>query len=231
MTDPRDLIAQLASEMARVPEAPNPVARLCAAASRVLGADGASVTLDNTSEKRITLCTTDAVAATLESAQEVTGEGPCIDAFVSDQPVTATIEQARDRWPMFMERATHVDVARFYALPMHTGSSVLGVMSLYQRSPAELAQEISDAAFLADALAVSVVGETERVQFTATDAWPDRREIHEATGMVIAQLGVREADALEILRARAFADTTDLVATARAVIARDLVFTRRGGQG
>ncbi len=56
-------------------------------------------------------------------------------------------------------------------------------------------------------------------------SWSKRAEIHQATGMVVAQLGVSPTDAFARLRAHAFTQGTTLAEVARAVVARRLRFT------
>ena len=52
-----------------------------------------------------------------------------------------------------------------------------------------------------------------------------RAEIHQATGMLIAQLGVPPAQALSLLRGRAFATGRRIEDVSRDVVARRLDFT------
>jgi hypothetical protein len=53
----------------------------------------------------------------------------------------------------------------------------------------------------------------------------DRAEVHQATGMILAQLGIPAEDAFVRLRAHAFAARRPLAEVARDVVARRLVFT------
>ncbi len=55
--------------------------------------------------------------------------------------------------------------------------------------------------------------------------WTDRAEVHQATGMVLAQLGIPAQDAFVRLRAHAFATRRPLPEVARDVVAGRLVFT------
>jgi AmiR/NasT family two-component response regulator len=57
-------------------------------------------------------------------------------------------------------------------------------------------------------------------------SWSKRAEIHQATGMVVAQLGVSPTDAFARLRAHAFSEGVQLGDVARDVVARRLRFTR-----
>jgi hypothetical protein len=56
-----------------------------------------------------------------------------------------------------------------------------------------------------------------------------RREIHQATGMVLAQSGATAAESLLLLRAYAFAHDLTLKATADAVLAGRLSFDPASG--
>ena len=56
-------------------------------------------------------------------------------------------------------------------------------------------------------------------------AFGHRAEIHQATGMVLVQLGVSATDALACLRGYAFVHRRLLLDVARGVVERRLVFT------
>ena len=56
------------------------------------------------------------------------------------------------------------------------------------------------------------------------DSLHDRAEVHQASGMISVQLGVRPADALTVLRARAYASDRSMIDLARAVITHQLRF-------
>jgi AmiR/NasT family two-component response regulator len=57
------------------------------------------------------------------------------------------------------------------------------------------------------------------------DTLVDRAEVHQATGMIAIQLGSNLADALTVLRARAFASGRPIVELAHDVVTRRLRFT------
>ncbi|MDT0351634.1 GAF and ANTAR domain-containing protein [Pseudonocardia charpentierae] len=56
--------------------------------------------------------------------------------------------------------------------------------------------------------------------------WNDRAEVHQATGMILVQLGISSQDAFVRLRAHAFAARRPVADVARDVVARRLVFTQ-----
>ena len=83
MTAKSAILAQLVRVVAsETSDQPLPV-RLCLASSAILGADGAAITLCYTETTRLTVCATDEIAARLEDLQEVLGEGPGPDAYIT----------------------------------------------------------------------------------------------------------------------------------------------------
>lgn len=229
VTEHTDLLARLASAVASAPESDSLTWRLVEATRRLLGADGASLTVDNASTNRITLCATDEVAAQLENLHDVLGEGPATSAYLTGERVTVTLAEAADRWPVFAEAATRqTPAAQVHALPMRQGSSVQGILTLYLRTPGPLAEDEQRAQFLADALAAALLHDADALSDLGPGgSWSNRAQVHQATGMVVAQLAVGVRDALAILRAHAFALDQPLAEVARAVVARELVFRRK----
>ena len=226
MGDRAGLLARLASAVATAPPTESLTWRLCEAARTILGADGASITMDNTSSSRITLAATDEVASKLENLHDVLGEGPATEAYLTGEPVVVDLATDADTWPVFVESALRqTGAAAVFALPMRAGRTVLGVLTLYRSTPGGLKEPLENARFLADALAAALLQATDATgEVSGGGSWSNRAEIHQATGMVVAQLGVGVADALAILRAHAFALDQDLSKVAHAVVTRVLVF-------
>jgi hypothetical protein len=73
--------------------------RLCLACVRLVGADGAAITLAYTRTERLTLCATDQTAARLEDLQDVTGQGPGPDAYRTGAAVTSSLGSSGRRRP------------------------------------------------------------------------------------------------------------------------------------
>ena len=107
--------------------------------------------------------------------------------------------------------------------------SDVGVLDLYRRTPGLLsATQMRDALNAADAATLILLGLRSGPgdEQSWDRSWGNRAEIHQATGMVVAQLGISAADALARLRAHAFAEQRLLGEVARDVVARRLRFTR-----
>src|SRR2546430_4241131 len=99
MADHASLPGRLDRAVAERPPGLPLAERVCEALRELLGADGASVTVDNLTVDRVTWCSTDERAQELENLQDVLGEGPCRDAFASRLPVSTGMGRwAASRW-------------------------------------------------------------------------------------------------------------------------------------
>ncbi|MFC0623478.1 ANTAR domain-containing protein [Kribbella deserti] len=204
--------------------------RLCRASQEILGADGAALTVRNTTASRATVCTTDKVIARLANLQEVTGQGPCREAFQHGTYFTVDLDDRFDpRWPEFSRAARRaVGPATMYSFPIHPDGETFAVISLYTVPDKDLAESTGDAQFLFDAAGKALLGDAAaHARLELAGAWSSHAEVHQACGMVVAQLHVAPDDALAILRAHAYARTITLADTARRVIDRELDFRPR----
>jgi GAF domain/ANTAR domain len=208
--------------------------RICRACVDGLDVDGAALSILTGTEARQSLCATDPVAQLLEELQFGLNEGACIEAATTGVPVlVADVAEGveRARWPVFASAVLERSPVRaLFALPLRWGSVSLGVLDLYRREPGPLSEpEVRDAAAAADTAALMLLGlRTDPGDPGA--GWLDhavanRAEIHQATGMVLMQLGVPPDEALARLRGYAFAHDRLLLDLARDVVARRIVFT------
>jgi len=220
------MLARLASSLAAgSPEQALPV-RLCRACVEILGADGGAITLASTRPERLTVSTSNGTSARIEDLQDVLGEGPGQEAFREGRPVVTRVDGVSGGpFPLFTELAESIaGPLTVWAIPMHPGGTTIGVVTLY-RAAGELEQSLDDAQFLADAAGAALLGERAGNGGARFAAWSARARVHQATGMIVAQLAISPADALAILRAHAFAESTTLDAMAAEVVERRLSFT------
>jgi hypothetical protein len=226
MTDHAVILARLARLVAANARERHLAERLCDACRLILDVDAASITVSNDTSNRITLAATNEVAARMEDLQDVLGEGPCHEAFRTGQPVAARLDdKAARRWPEFT-RAAREEVAslEIRCFAMRPGGRVLGTLSLYGELSAPESE--GTAQFLADAIGAALLRDPSGEAGVAdSGAWSSRALIHQATGMVIAQLKIDPDDALAILRAHAYAHETTLAKIAEQVVTRHLDFT------
>ena len=227
-----EVLTRLAQQVAlERPGDPLP-ARMCRACARVLGAGGAALTLANNDPERWVLFASDERAARLEDLQEVLGEGPSTDSYRTGELVEAQLGTgAPSRWPHLSDAARQafgpLDVM---AVPIHPDTEVLGVLTLYQDRGQRLLYGHATCQLLADSLGAALLHSPELagrdLDDHSADPWTDRARVHQATGMVVAQLAVGPDDAMALLRAHAFAHGATLGQIADQVLARDLDFTR-----
>jgi GAF domain-containing protein len=206
--------------------------QVCRACVAGLDVDGAAISLLTASSARETLCATDATAELLEDLQFSLGEGACVEAASSGRPVLVPDlyhSTETSRWPIFaaavMEQS---EVGALFAVPMQWATINIGVLDLYRKAPGSLSDaQLRDAVSAADMAALIFLG----VRTDPGDgAWLDhsvhgRAEIHQATGMVLAQLGISAADALARMRAYAYVEQRLLGEVAHDVVTRRLHFT------
>src|SRR2546423_1143476 len=207
------------------------LAHVCAAAVTLVGVNGVGVTVRVGSSAWATMHATDETASTLEELQVTVGQGPCVDAFSDGGPVLAADLTAREsqlRWPAFAPGALGAGARAIFAVPLQIGAIRWGAMDLYRSVPGGL-----DPDRLADALAVAEcvnillldgAGDPAGPTWPHLDRTAHQAEVHQATGMLVVQLGVSAEAAFARLRGYAYAHDRKLGDVARDVVARRLRF-------
>ncbi len=227
---------------------------LSAAAVREVGASGAWVTVFGSGMSHL-LHATDSVAARLADVEFTLGEGPGVRAgrtgrlvmvpdvhaerlHVSEAAGEGQI--ANDLSADLVEAARQLDVAAVFAFPLQVGAVRLGVLELYSchRGPLDTPQL---AAALRHALAIThallglsglesdgapndVVEPDLRVTNDGTAL--TRAVVHQATGMVMVQLGTSLDEAFTRLRAHAFVEGLPITEVAELIVDRRLRLER-----
>jgi hypothetical protein len=206
--------------------------RICQAFIAELDIDGAAISLHTAGNLRETLYASDATSDLLEELQFTLGEGACMDAARTGHPVLVPdmneiVESTR--WPVYAEAVVErAGVGAIFALPLQWATINLGVLDLYRKAAGSLSNsQLRDATSAADIAALMLLGlRTDPGEERVWDpSWSNRLEIHQATGMVIAQLNLSATDAFARLRAYAFTEHQLLGDVARDVVARRLRFT------
>lgn len=212
--------------------------RLCEVCAEVTGMSGAGVMLMSGDAHRGSLCTTNEVSAVIEQLQYVLGEGPCVDAYQQDWPVLEPdlANPQSSRWPAFAGQAAEAGARALFGFPLQVGSVRLGALNLYRDRPGPLTDDQhADALVLADLVAQSVLvlqaGAQPGTVAAELEAGAELQYVvHQASGMVSAQLGVSVGHALVRLRAFAFSNGIPLAEVAERVIRRKLRFAVTGDE-
>ena len=140
------------------------------------------------------------------------------------------------RWLAFTPPAIAAGVRAVFGFPLQVGSVHLGALNLCRDRPGPLSDDQH-----ADALVMAGIA-AQAVLVLQTGAPPERLaselgacadfhyEVHQASGMVAAQLEVSVGQALVRLRAYAFGNDRALNEVAKDVVARKLRFDAASGE-
>jgi hypothetical protein len=176
-----------------------------------------------------TVSASDDLAARIDELQFDLGEGPCWDALATGRPVLAPDLRgsSHERWPLFSPAASREQVGALFAFPMIVGHLRIGAIDLYSGAPTELEpQHARQAARLAglvgqNILRLSVI---EANNDSGGESKHSRRTIHQATGMLIAQLDLSAEEAGLVLQGHAFAAGRSMMSVADDILAGRLSF-------
>ena len=181
-----------------------------------------------------TLIASDGVADRLDELQFDLGEGPCWDSVNRRLPVFEPNMPGNGShaWPALSEAVLADGVHGVFAFPLLLGPIGVGAIDLYaldkcSLSVGEVARMQALAAAVTRLVLRRAIVRAEEPMESELENPHSRRVVHQATGAVIAQLGIPAADALLVLQGRAFAEGRPVRAVAEDVIAKRMVFTRQ----
>jgi hypothetical protein len=216
---------------------PDGALAVCQACVAWLPMTGASITMMDGGQGQEPVCATDSGAARIDELQFSLGDGPCVEAFTTGRAVLVPdiTDPAEGRWPVFAAAAADTGARGMFVFPLHVGAAKIGVLDCYRDAPGSLSDhDLSGALRAADAaiwtLLDRVDGRTTGEgdpNGSAADEQLDgstlaRAEVHQATGMLIAQAALDATTALALLRGVAFSAGRSIADVAGEVVARRL---------
>jgi len=175
------------------------------------------------------------LARSVEELQVTVGQGPSLEALTRDGAVLiAELDAAsfQTRWPLFAPTAAAAGVGSMCVAPMGVGGARFGVFVVYldraelpgpRVVPAEVLTDVLVFAEIALDLLLDLAADIVRGgddDLALGWFFDDHPAIHQATGMLSADLGVDMATAFVRLRAAAFADGLALSQVAQEVVCR-----------
>ncbi|MEH3154774.1 MAG: GAF domain-containing protein [Gordonia paraffinivorans] len=191
---------------------------LCRTAVRLTGVDGAAIAVfGSAGDARDLVFATDVTAAHLDDLQFTLGEGPCIDAFTTQEPVLVGAladDSVTDHWPVFRSEVRAMDIGAVFAVPVSADDFTVGVLELYRRRPGDLQRDERQAAQVCARLAavtirhnvddVAEAGDSVEEYIEGADEHLGRDDVHVAAGMIAVQLGIATDAALDLLKGASF---------------------------
>ena len=228
MADVDELLTRLAKGLVEGVDRGEPLPlRMCRTAAGILSCDGGAITIAYTEPERVTLCATDDVALLVEETQDLLEQGPGPDAYAVGECMRLELgaDIADPRWPLLETSAlTSLAPAVVHAVPLGIGGDVIGVLTLYQQPPGpEL--DVESALALGRVLRAALMADAPTQHDVGNGPWSERAEVHQATGMVVAQLRVAPGDALALIRAHAYSHDQSVGRSAHDVITLRLTFS------
>jgi hypothetical protein len=203
---------------------------LCDVCAEVTEVNGAGIMLMSGDLPHGSVGSSDLVSALIEQLQYDLGEGPCIDAYRQDRPMIEPdlANPATPRWLAFTGPAVEAGARAVFGFPVQVGAVRLGALNLYRDRVGPLTDDQhADALVMADVVAHSILmlqasAPPGTVAAELESGADFRYVVHQATGMVAAQLEISVSQALIRLRAYAFAKDRPLTEVAQDVVARKL---------
>ena len=192
---------------------------------------GASVCVRMGDLEQSTISVSDSIAAEIDELQYALGEGPHWDALRSGEPVSApNLRSSDERWPVLSGALAKLDLGALFAFPLRMGAVTVGVADLYRSKPGALGEhDIATAKSLARetaprALQLATVSAKAEAPVRPGLAAELRREVHQATGMILVQLNVDATEAFLRLKAYSFSSGNSIQDVAKDVVQRRLNF-------
>ena len=209
--------------------------RLCEACVVLFDIDAAAISLVLDGASSGTLGSSGAPARTYDELQFTLGEGPCLDSVARRTPILVVdlADPKEVRWPAYGPAMLAHQIRGVYAIPLVVAGEYVGALDLFRAQPGQLPDDdLAGAVAAAELAGVPLLDLLDGdMQAAAGDpnsnAWAElnalsRAEVSQATGMLVAQLGVEPAEALVRLRAHAYTTGRSATDVANDILERRL---------
>jgi GAF domain-containing protein len=192
---------------------------------QVLGVSAAGLLLADDARVLQVVAASSEPCRLLEVLQVQTGEGPCVDCFVSGQPIAVADVSRSERWPLFASVAVELGFASVHAVPMRLRAETIGALSFFmveRGGPPESGRRLGRA--LADVATIGLLQQraihhrdllAEQLQ----TALSSRVVIEQAKGILAERLHVDVDEAFVLLRRGARSHHRRLSDLAHAIVA------------
>ncbi len=180
------------------------------------------------------LYATDPVSERITELQVTLGEGPATMALEEHRPILepdlAGVNSHR-MWPLFGSEAVAAGVLGVFAFPLTMGAIAVGALEIYRPRAGSLSAAELDDAFVFSDMAMQLILDAVddgpaviETRLLASDFGLRWAEVHQAVGMVSAQLDSEVTTAFLRLRAHAFRTSRRLLSVADDVVTGRLRF-------
>jgi GAF domain-containing protein len=193
--------------------------------TRLLGATAAGLLLADQRGGLQVVAASSEETRLLELFQVQRNEGPCLDCFRTGAIVAVPdLDQAADRWPLFVQKARAAGFQSVHALPMRLRNEVIGTLNMFGAAPRVIGEtELRIAQGLADVATIGLlqertVREAELLAEQLQTALTSRIIIEQAKGVLAERGHVDMGTSFTQLRAYARNHNRRLVEVASDVV-------------
>ncbi|MGW1749898.1 ANTAR domain-containing protein [Streptomyces sp. NPDC002092] len=167
------------------------------------GTGSAAVTLVGATPDQLGLAASDELSRAAQELEFLLGEGPARDATSEVRPVTADGSALLDRWAGYGPAVAELGIGAVAAVPLSLSGACVGALTVFD--PVQGVTDPDTFAEVAEALTRSMFlgADGDPGMYGATDL---RAKVHQAAGMVSVHLDCPVTDALELIKAHAFAE-------------------------
>jgi hypothetical protein len=191
--------------------------RFMTGVAEACGTLSAAVTLVDADQNQLAIAVSDEQSRAAQDLEFILGTGPTRDAASVRSPLHVSGRAIEARWPGYGEGLAALGIASVAALPLPSQNRCMGVLTVFDPrlapgGPAGLTD-------VAAALTSIVLLGPDAGLYGEIDI---RATLLQATGMLSEQLGRPVADALALIKARAFAEDVSIETVARQIVRGDL---------
>ena len=151
----------------------------------ILPVTSAGVTLIDVQREPRFVAASDASALRYERLQTELGQGPCVIAFDTGEPVSVADLTREERFPAFTNAALAAGLGAVFTFPLHAGQDRLGALDLYRETPGGLDRHTMETAqTLADVAAAYLLNAQAREEARTASELHRQQALHDAlTGL------------------------------------------------
>jgi PAS domain S-box-containing protein len=180
---------------------------LCERGADIVDAAACGMLLADEDGNLQTLAASDQSAAALELFQMQHAEGPCYDAFRTNNVVIVTdIDGRTEEWPGFVQRARQQGLQSVISVPLRSGAAAIGALNVLNKRPNAFDDSDMLAAETLASLAAFGISfgrtlvRTQEAVHQLQHALDSRVIIEQAKGMLAERAGVEPSTAFHALR-------------------------------
>lgn len=183
--------------------------RIADACAQLFGLDGSGIMLADEQGALRFVVATDGAGQELEDAQRDTGQGPCLDAFVVDEPTSCESIRADPRYPALAARLSGQAVDAVLSVPLRLSHTVVGTLNVHTADARRWSPDERDALTrygeIAEAVLWAAVTADQAGELAAqlNYALDYRAPIERGVGYLMARDGLDQVAAFHRLRTAA----------------------------